>query len=112
MALTLPTAETWAADCAADGEFQLAARHWTGGLKLVVGDDELSLKLDAGAVSAGEASEGVIELGGPVEVWDRFFAATPPRFHNDFMANLATGSGLGRAGRRHHHGGFGGRHDQ
>lgn len=98
MALTLPTAERWAEQCAADGEFNLAARHWTGGLKIVVGGDMLSLRLDAGAVSAGEAETGVIEFNGPEDVWAQFLAATPPRFHNDVMANLATGSGLGRAG--------------
>ena len=98
MTLTLPTAERWAAQCATDGEFSLAARHWTGGLKLVVGDDTLSLKLDGGSVAAGEAKEGVIEFRGPLDVWARFFEATPPRFHNDFMANLATGSGLSRGG--------------
>lgn len=94
----LPTAERWAEQCAEDGEFGLAARHWTGGLRLVVGDDTLSLRLDGGAVAAGEAQEGVIELSGPEDVWARFFEATPPRFHNDFMANLATGSGLSRGG--------------
>jgi pimeloyl-ACP methyl ester carboxylesterase len=98
MALKLPAAEDWAERCAADGEFTLAARHWTGGLKLVVGDYALSLKLDGGTVSVGEASDGVIEFNGPEDVWVRFFAAKPPRFHNDLMANLATGSGLGRAG--------------
>ena len=98
MALTLPTAEAWAERCAADGEFALAARHWTGGLKLIAGDDVLSLKLNDGAVSAGEASEGVIEFNGPTDVWSKFFESTPPRFHNDLMANLSTASGLGRGG--------------
>ncbi len=98
MALTLPTAEHWAQQCAGDGEFTLAARHWDGGLTLKVGEDSLSLKLEAGAVSAGQASDGLIEFSGPEDVWARFLAATPPRFHNDVMANFSTGSGLERGG--------------
>lgn len=98
MALTLPTAETWAARCAEDGEFGLAARHWTGGLRLNAGDSQLSLKLEDGSVSAGSAAEGVIEFSGPEAAWSRFFEAVPPRFHNDVMANVSTGSGLSRGG--------------
>ncbi len=98
MALTLPGAAEWAALCAEDGEFVLAARHWNGGLKLTVGEEVRSLKLDDGSVSAGAAAEGVIEFSGPEAVWARFFETAPPRFHNDFMANVATGSGLARGG--------------
>lgn len=98
MGLSLPTAADWAQRCATDGEFALAARHWTGGLNLTVGEATLSLKLDAGDVSAGQAQDGLIELGGSEEAWGRFFEAVPPRFHNDFMANLSTGSGLSRGG--------------
>jgi len=98
MALTLPTAERWAELCAADGEFTLAARHWTGGLRLIVGGSCLELKLVAGVVSAGSAEEGVIEFGGSDSVWARFFETTPPRFLNDVMASISTGSGLSRGG--------------
>ena len=98
MALTLPTAAGWAEKCAGDGEFILAARHWNGGLKLKVGEEALSIKLDDGAVSAGEASEGIIEFAGSEDVWARFLAQTPPRFHNDVMANISTDSGLERGG--------------
>ena len=57
MTLTLPTAGQWAQACASDGEFALAARHWTGGLRLTVGDAALALRVDDGAVSAGEADD-------------------------------------------------------
>ena len=98
MALRLPSPEVWAERCAADGEFTLAARHWTGGLKLIAGDTELALRLETGAVSAGPPEEGVIEFSGPEAAWEKFFSAVPPRFHNDVMANISTGSGLHRGG--------------
>ena len=34
--------EQWAQKCREDGEFQLAARHWSGGLKLNIGDEQLT----------------------------------------------------------------------
>lgn len=98
MALELPTAKEWAARCAADGEFALASRHWHGGLRLIIDDDVLELEVVDGMVSAGRAEDGVIELSGAASVWERFFAGTPPRFHNDVMANLSTVSGISRAG--------------
>lgn len=98
MRLALPTAESWAHTCAGDGEFLLAARHWNGGLRLRVGASTLDLRLENGVVSAGVADEGLIEFSAEEDVWSRFFAETPPRFHNDVMANLSTGSGIDRGG--------------
>lgn len=98
MKLALPTAEQWAQTCAADGEFALAARHWNGGLRLRIGDTSLDLEVSDGVVTAGRAEAGVIEFSGDAEVWEKFFAETPPRFHNDLMANLSTLSGLQRGG--------------
>jgi pimeloyl-ACP methyl ester carboxylesterase len=96
MKTALPTADAWAAACAADGEFRLAARHWNGGISLVVGGASLDLTIVDGVVSAGRAATGVIEFSGAAEVWERCFAEPPPRFHNDLMANVSTGSGLKR----------------
>jgi pimeloyl-ACP methyl ester carboxylesterase len=98
MALALPTEQQWAEACAADGEFELAARHWNGGLRLVVGDTELDLRLTEGVVSPGRAETGVIEFSGDPSVWEKFLAEVPPRFHNDVTANLSTLSGLNRGG--------------
>lgn len=100
MALALPSNESWATSCAEDGEFRLAARHWTGGLKLWIGQDLLALRLDGGTVRGGEpdGSEGVVEYAGDAEVWGRLLAERPPRFHNDLMANISLGGGLTRAG--------------
>ena len=44
-------ATQWAQACAADGEFMLAARHWTGGLRLRIGDEALELTVQDGAVT-------------------------------------------------------------
>lgn len=100
MTLALPTAEAWAKSCASDGEFMLAARHWSGGLKLTIGETELSLSMADGAASAGNESpgEGVLEFSGAADVWERVLAAVPPRFHNDVMANISSGLGLSRHG--------------
>lgn len=100
MTLALPTAREWAADCADDGEFVLAARHWTGGLKLTIGESELYLALENGAVSADATPghDGLIEFSGAPDVWEQVLAAVPPRFHNDVMANISSGLGLARRG--------------
>jgi pimeloyl-ACP methyl ester carboxylesterase len=98
--MNLPTSAAWAETCAGDGEFLLASRFWTGGLKLNIDDLELGLTMNDGQVSADApaGSAGVIELSGSSEVWAKVLADVPPRFHNDVMANLSTGSGLSRSG--------------
>jgi pimeloyl-ACP methyl ester carboxylesterase len=80
------TSETFAATCAADGEFRLAARHWTGGLRLERPSGDLALRLEAGRASAGRVTKGdagVIALAASDEVWAKLLSATPPRFYND-----------------------------
>lgn len=102
MAIRLPTAEQWSVSCSNDGEFGIAARHWDGGLRLNVGENSLSLRIQDGLVSAESTEpteDGVIEFSGEEAVWEQFFAEIPPRFHNDVMANFATGSGIVVGGR-------------
>ena len=100
MSLDLPAAEEWAARCAADGEFSLAARHWTGGLRIGVGDARLGLTLTAGQVSGGvpPSEAGLLTLDAPTSLWEKLLAATPPRFFNDL--GPAWGQGLKRGGDR------------
>ena len=71
MGMQLPTSEEWARACAADGEFALAARHWTGGLTLSIGERELDLRLSDGSVAPGKAAsaEGLLTYSGPADVW-------------------------------------------
>ncbi len=83
-----PTTEDLTALCAADGEFGLAARHWTGGLRLEIGEDATGFTVTVGAVSAGvpEVGDGVIVLSGPAAAWEPMMLTVPPRFMNDIAA--------------------------
>jgi len=99
MPLFLPSSDDWANRCLNDGEFQLASRHWDGGVRLDVGDETLELSLTNGAKSATDDNAGgMIEISGSVEVWEKVLEANPERFHNDVMANIAQGCGLQRRG--------------
>ena len=92
-------AEDWAERCAQDGEFQLAARHWQGGLNLKIDGDTVGIRLSEGTVSAGvDPLDGVIEYAGASAVWSELLAQQPARFHNDLMANISTASGLSVSG--------------
>ncbi len=86
----------WRKACSVDGEFREAARFWNGGLRLRMDGAALSLIVRDGEVISRDATDDdvVIEYAGEASVWSDFLAAKPPRFHNDLMANLATGSGL------------------
>jgi pimeloyl-ACP methyl ester carboxylesterase len=96
----LPSEEHWAERCAADGEFRLAARHWTGGLCLEVGEESLALTLNGGVPAAGRSADdaGLLIYRGPAEVWSRLLAPVPVRFHNDLLANVSLGLGISRSG--------------
>src|ERR1039457_4651229 len=88
------TSETLGARCAGDGEFRIAARFWTGGLRLEIGERSLGLALADGAPRAAEptaGAPGVITLAGPEEVWAQLLAARPPRFANDIFNLAAAG---------------------
>ena len=100
MAIDIASAEQWADACARDGEFQLACRHWTGGLRLNIGESQLGITLTDGAVSAGVPADdaGVVEFSGDEAVWRDIIAAVPKRFHNDLMANIALGQGITLSG--------------
>ena len=45
------TSDFLAARCTADGEFRLAARHWTGGLRLESAGGAIGLTLQDGAAA-------------------------------------------------------------
>jgi len=113
MVVALPEAREWAQRCANDGEFQLAARHWNGGVSLEVGDQRLNLSVidgvpDAAAAQAkgegvttvSDATAGCFSLQGDDAFWSRMLAGPPPRFHTDLLAALGTGVGLRVAGDR------------
>jgi pimeloyl-ACP methyl ester carboxylesterase len=82
-----------AARCAADGEFRLAARHWTGGFRFGLDGDETSVRIIDGEPEDGDPGEGagVVVLSGPAEVWAKLLSASPPRFATDVAAAMAIG---------------------
>lgn len=87
--------------CAADGEFLLAARYWTGSLCFVLGNEVVALSIDDGRPTAGDATTepvsngsvgaGTIVVRGATEVWDQVLAQVPPPFFNDIMPAQAFG---------------------
>jgi len=90
----------WAQACAADGEFLLAARHWTGGLRLRIGDEALELTIQDGAVDTTSSApvRGWVVYSGTAAVWAEILAPVPSRFNNDLIANMSTLGGLRVAG--------------
>jgi pimeloyl-ACP methyl ester carboxylesterase len=76
----------FAETCNRDGEFRIAARHWTGGLRFEAPSGELTLRLVDGVASAAPAppdEAGFIRLGAPESTWEKLLAAKPPRFFKD-----------------------------
>ncbi len=80
--------------CATDGEFRLAARHWTGGLRLESPGGVIGLTLVGGEPRLGApeaAGPGVIGLAAADEVWAELLAAQPKRLHNDVSLLIGMG---------------------
>jgi pimeloyl-ACP methyl ester carboxylesterase len=96
-AVAIWTSERLAAACAADGEFGLAARFWTGGLRFVIGERILAVTVTDGAVKAGDPGDGapgVIQLSTDEAAWAGLTAAIPARFNNDIASLLGRGMRL------------------
>jgi pimeloyl-ACP methyl ester carboxylesterase len=80
--------------CAADGEFALAARHWTGGLRLEGPDWTIGVSVREGTVLAESpqmGAAGVITLSADAPAWDALLAQKPPRLANDIASLIGTG---------------------
>ncbi len=80
--------------CRDDGEFRLAARHWTGGLRLERGADVIGVTVADGDVAAGPPpadGDGVITLAAGPAVWADIAAAVPPPFRHDAATALREG---------------------
>ena len=72
--------------CAADGEFRLAARYWTGGLRFEAPGGVIGVSVTDGVVSSrvpDRGAPGVVAFEAAQEIWDALLAATPPRLVND-----------------------------
>lgn len=100
MSLSLPAMQEWARRCCADGELCMAARGWSGTLRLEIGETVFALHAQDGAPAPGaaEAGAGDITFSGSETAWEQVVAAVPSRFNNDLMANISQGLGLSRAG--------------
>lgn len=87
------TSEQLLLACQGDGEFLLAARHWTGGLRLHFGDDVAAITLDDGKPVAGDPGDGpgVLGFSAPADTWAEMLAAIPDRFANDIAPARAIG---------------------
>lgn len=83
--MQLPNSQALALLCKQDGEFNQAARFWTGTMVLEIGEHRLQLWLNNGEVSAND--HGLlgdnISLSGEQETWAALLQATPARFMND-----------------------------
>jgi hypothetical protein len=86
--------------CAGDGEFMLLARHWTGTLRLGIGNDCIDLRMRDGVpvaeVSATAAEPlpdepGLIGLSATRDLWERMLAPVPEPFYNDVVPAQALG---------------------
>lgn len=88
------TSEALAKACTGDGEFRLAARHWSGGLRFETSSGAFGVRLADGEVSAGApeaGTAGLITLAAGEAVWDGLFAAKPKRFYNDISPLIGLG---------------------
>lgn len=81
--------------CEADPELRLAARHWTGGLRFVIGEAAIGFTATDGAISpeVPAPGQGVITVTGPAEVWQPLLAAKPVPY-----AQISVLTALGEAG--------------
>src|SRR4051812_21618788 len=77
-----PDTHALAARAADDGELRLAVRHWTGGIRLTIGDDLTGFTVTDGAIAPGVPDLGpdVVAIAGPTEAWTPLLEAVPGRF--------------------------------
>jgi pimeloyl-ACP methyl ester carboxylesterase len=80
--------------CEGDGEFRIAARHWSGGLRLEAPGRFAAIVLAGGRIVSGEAvkgAAGVITLSAADAAWEKLLAAKPPRLYNDVLGLVTLG---------------------
>jgi len=73
-----------------DGEFRVAARHWTATVRLDVGDESRELLIEDGRVRSVKAttkdSPCDVFVAAPADVWNRMLQPTPAPFYHDLFA--------------------------
>jgi hypothetical protein len=83
-----------------DGEFRLAARAWTATLRLDLGDESRSLRIQDGAVrdvaACAAAAPCDVFVSAPGAAWEQLLEAVPRPFYQDlFGATVHHGFALG-----------------
>ncbi len=73
-----------------DGEFRIAARHWTATLRLDVGDRSHAIRLQDGRVESvaacPAASDCDVFVTAPRDTWEQMLQAVPRPFYQDLLA--------------------------
>lgn len=79
--------------CRSDGELLIAARHWTGNLSLVMGEQRLSLGFDDGVPREDPVeSASNITLSGSPETWAPILKTKPDRLMTEMYLLIAAGA--------------------
>lgn len=91
--MPVPGTEQLAAGAAADGELRLAVRHWTGGVRLAIGEAVTGFTVAGGVIHAGVPEPGpdIVAVRGPAEAWAPLLASLPPRLLNDIVLLIGAG---------------------
>lgn len=91
--MVFPSAQAAFERCSTDGEFQLATRHWTGGYRLHIDEHVIGVSIVDGQAAFGvpDPGPGVIEIGGPAEIWEPMFQTVPPRLSNTISVMVGHG---------------------
>ena len=94
----MPTLADRVTGLAADPEFRLLSRYWTGALWLDLGAEAVRISFDDGAVVGANLSNdppadepGEVGISAPSELWDRILQPVPERFCNDIAPAQALG---------------------
>lgn len=73
-----------------DGEFRIAARHWTATLRLDVGDQSHAIRLRDGRVESiaacPAASDCDVYVTAPRDTWEQMLQPVPRPFYQDLLA--------------------------
>ena len=77
----------------ADGEFGIAARHWTATLRLDVAGESHAIRLDDGQVTGVTACAAThacdVFITAPRHTWDQMLQPVPRPFYHDLLAAAA-----------------------
>lgn len=87
------TADILVEACRKDGEFRLAARHWTGSLRLEAPGSACVVRLENGEfVAAPSPSDDkvAIVLAASEATWVKLLSPKPPRLYNDISVLIAS----------------------